>query len=297
MSNIYKYYVSDETNILDKINDMTVRINIDPQITSVLNMITFSTPNLSIDFASPLNDVELIIVNKMENIIFNGAVPGETIFYNNCLTNQRSLISVDTIPTVEYDIYGGYNVGSIIYNNITSTLYQCVSGATGSANWLQLNNELCYCNAVRNGASGTINISTSGTGTNIPCTNILSESGGFTLTTTGDVGSIICPKTGTFHVNYTVTIDFQGALITIGSVSTVLKLNGTIIDGTQCTISNILNNSTQAIVSNFVIISMTENDIISISALSTNVTNIVVSDDNGLFATTAAVATITINQL
>lgn len=293
----YPYYLTDATDLTNKINNLTNRINIDPEITATLNTIVYNSPNLEVTFNSALSSDESYLLGTMVDNIFEYQISGVDYQFNNMITRPRALYNITSAPTVNHDLYSSFNIGSCIFDSSTSTFYQCIDGTTGAAQWININNNHSNCFAIRDGSSGTINISTTGTGTVIPLTTIVDSFGNWQIATTGTTGGLIVPENGTYHVNYSLTSKFGGALGIIGTVSTIIMKNGIGLTGTQCTISSALSNLSQQIINYTFVTSLSINDILNISALSTNSTLITVPNAVGLYTDITSVASINITKI
>ena len=131
----YKFYVSDPTNIATKINIINQRIDIDPEINSVRLSGVYIAPNIDLTFATPLTFEESNILNSILLSVVNDLIPGEAFQYRNKIETPRNISNSNIAPTTQYDIFGGYNVGSMIYNSIDNSVYICTDATPNNAKW------------------------------------------------------------------------------------------------------------------------------------------------------------------
>lgn len=136
MSNVYKYYLIDLTNLAAKIADMTLRIQNDPQISATLNSVTYVAPNIEVDFSTLPTNEEITLVGIFFGIIFNNQVPGVNMKIRKEISGSRNLYNINATPDNYYDVYAGYNSGSSIYNDVSEKFYVCVDATAGSAIWI-----------------------------------------------------------------------------------------------------------------------------------------------------------------
>lgn len=122
--------IINSTNILTKISILTSRINVNFEITVVLNVITFDvvTSNLIFDFVSSLDGFQLDTLSKLNNIIVEGYTSIDEYPEN------RSLIS-NRFPVVNSDNLNGYNIGDTLINTIDNISYICYRNNTSNALW------------------------------------------------------------------------------------------------------------------------------------------------------------------
>lgn len=140
------YYTVPNVDIVSKISILTDRINSDPQITTqTLNSINYTDPILSAEFSDPLLENEVYIVDKMVQAIFHGIIAGQNYHYNNSIVEPRNVFNINYEPINTDDIYGGFNVGSSIYNPTLEKIYTCVDSTPNNAIWLDKSSK-SFCN-------------------------------------------------------------------------------------------------------------------------------------------------------
>jgi hypothetical protein len=150
--------------------------------------------------------------------------------------------------------------------------------------------------SVRNGTGGAITVVNGGTtGTDVPITNIILQNGGWTLSGTG---TVIVPITGTYRGHYSITL-FWGNSGSAGTiVSTVLKLNGSPMQGTECTFQQPSSATHQISMGDSFIAALTAGNTLIGSAIA-NSTGVTTAPGNGLWplSNIQTVASITLNQI
>jgi hypothetical protein len=170
--------------------------------------------------------------------------------YSNC----------NVIPTNEFDREAGYRMGSLIYNNDTKTVYQCISSQIDNSIWISSNNT-CY--AYRDNSFGTISIQSAPLYSNIPLTNIQYSNGDWLLNN----GEIIIGSTGYYDISYSMTVKFINAPGGAIMVSTVISRNNLFENGTQKTIMNDTNDRNMTSIFNRCVILLNKNDQIILTGM------------------------------
>lgn len=143
---------------------------------------------------------------------------------------------------------------------------------------------------VRNGASGTIALNTlAGAGTGgvqVPLTTIITQNGGWTLTTSGITGGIVVPGTGTYDIQYGILFNRTGG--TTGTISSILKVGTVPVNGSQVTMG--LPTPTQFMQSVPMILSLNTGDNLNIATLANSASALTIPPANGIF--TAVISTV-----
>ena len=132
----YLYDVTGISDIPDRMTTLSDRISIDPAISAPFIDITYSVPNISINFSSSASDAELDLIGTMFDVTFHDMRCGQDFMFDNLVENPRRLYNINTVPTNQYDINSCFNVGSSVYNNTTATIYTCVDASSDNAVWL-----------------------------------------------------------------------------------------------------------------------------------------------------------------
>lgn len=128
---IYRWYVTNTTDIVVKQAQLQDRIDASLEITITLNSLTYSSNELILTFASSLPDDQANALNILYQII----VEEEPLdrFY----PTPRKIVS-SRIPNFICDSLNGYNIGNAV--DVNSDTYVCIGNAVDDANWiLQIN--------------------------------------------------------------------------------------------------------------------------------------------------------------
>jgi hypothetical protein len=145
MATTYEYFVSDITNLATKITTITTRLNIDPGISPVclpVTSVVYNSPNLEITFPNPLTQSDLYIVGRIFRAIFENFISGVDYHYNNLIGTCRDVVGTSAVPTTQFDVNCGYNVGSVIYNPSGTGMYVCLDSTSDAAIWLPLDSSM-----------------------------------------------------------------------------------------------------------------------------------------------------------
>lgn len=135
----YSYDISpvSASTITTQMNDLTVRINLDPYLSpNLLTSVTYSGNNLFVNFTNALTEkLQFDILFCMVNSIFKNLYAGLDYDFNNQMGKTRNVYNQNHIPGYNDDLYCGYNTGSIIFNSSNKKCYICVDPSVGNAIW------------------------------------------------------------------------------------------------------------------------------------------------------------------
>lgn len=206
MSFSYNYYIDNTSNLANKNNYLTTRINIDSEIIAPLISVVYSAPNIVVTFSAALTGNEYYIVHKMVNSIYYGQIVGIDYEYNNYIVQPtRMLFEQDVEPTSDYDIYSGYNFGSVVYNTVTDTYYMCINGTTGNAVWIPQSSPKL---------SSSVNISSVNLNANATLTNWTGTGMFFNdLSINTSTGVFTVPRTGKY--SFKININYLTPVLTV----------------------------------------------------------------------------------
>ena len=247
MSNTHTYYITGISGMPGYINKIERKINLDPQLSDALDSISYVSPYVTSVFNRTLTDDDKNILQLIM----------DTIFYMSMKENNKEVRTIysnnNVIPTNEFDRESGYRMGSLIYNNDTKTVYQCISSQINNSIWISSNNT-CY--AYRDNSFGTISIQSSPLYSNIPLTNIQYSNGDWSL----DTGEIIIGSTGYYDISYSITVKFINAPGGAIMVSSIISRNNLFENGTQKTIMNDTNDKNMTSIFNRCVVLLNKND-------------------------------------
>lgn len=136
---VYSYYVSDASDIANKINIINTRIDLDPEIIPARLSTVYNDPDITVTFNMPLDDKERRLLDCIFSSAINGSVSGINYNFNNNVGIARDVINANISPTTQYDIYGGFNIGSTIYSPTNNNIFLCLDPTPDIAQWMPIN--------------------------------------------------------------------------------------------------------------------------------------------------------------
>ncbi len=136
---IYDYFVTDPTDILIKINTINACIDDDPEINSIRLSTVYNAPDITITFETPLSDIARRILYCILVSVIDNNASGVDFEFSNNIGITRNIIDTNVVPSNIYDIYSGFNTGSLIYRSGDNNLYCCLSAVPDNANWILIN--------------------------------------------------------------------------------------------------------------------------------------------------------------
>lgn len=148
MANSYIYFVPSTVTITTQPATIKSRIDIDPTINPSnlpVQSVVYNAPNIVVSFVNALTKPETDIVDWIATSVINNIVPGTYGSYRNVIRIPiRNVQNSSYIPTVQYDTYAGYNVGSVIYDDANNRVHVCLKSTINNAKWLTLTNSSLF---------------------------------------------------------------------------------------------------------------------------------------------------------
>ena len=94
--------------------------------------------NIVFNFSTAITNSQYAGLNIFVKAIYEGVYSGTNYWFQNVIPETvRNTIHNNHIPSNITDLYSGYNIGSIVFNNYTNTIYTCVDPTPGNAVWVQ----------------------------------------------------------------------------------------------------------------------------------------------------------------